>query len=94
MLERKHGMFDDGSCDYRFDGVSGDGDTLRQYRTIGVCGLRSQIFRQMKQKTQGILCVFPRLFVKYAGKDASKTCASYLCGVALSEALKRHGCIC
>ena len=58
---------------------------LRQYRTIGVCGLRRQVFRQMKQKTQGILCVFPRLFVKYAGKDASKTCASYLCGVALRD---------
>ena len=24
-------------------------------------------FRQMKQKTQGILCVFPRLFVIYYG---------------------------
>ncbi len=23
--------------------------------------------------------------MKYAGKDASKTCASYLCGVALAE---------
>ena len=24
MLERRHGMFDDGVYDYRFDGVSGD----------------------------------------------------------------------
>ena len=28
MLERKHGMFDDGTYDYRFDGVSGDADSL------------------------------------------------------------------
>ena len=28
MLERKHGIFDDGSYDYRFDGVSGDADIL------------------------------------------------------------------
>ena len=28
MLERKHGMFDDGSYDYRFDGASDDADGL------------------------------------------------------------------
>ena len=28
MLERKHGMFDDGIYDFRFDGVSGDADSL------------------------------------------------------------------
>ncbi len=28
MLERKHGIFGDGSYDYRFDGVSGDADAL------------------------------------------------------------------
>lgn len=28
MLERRHGMFDDGVYDYRFDGVSGDGAAL------------------------------------------------------------------
>ena len=28
MLERKHGMFDDATYDYRFDGVSGDADSL------------------------------------------------------------------
>ena len=28
MLERKHGMFDDGSYDYRFNGVSGDPEAL------------------------------------------------------------------
>ena len=28
MLERNHGMFDDGIYDYRFDGVHGDADEL------------------------------------------------------------------
>ena len=28
MLERKHGMFDDGVYDYRYDGVSGDAKDL------------------------------------------------------------------
>jgi hypothetical protein len=28
MLEKKHGMFDGGSYDYRFDGVNGDPDAL------------------------------------------------------------------
>ena len=28
MLERKHGIFDDGAYDYRFDGASGDADAL------------------------------------------------------------------
>ena len=28
MLERKHGAFDDGSYDYRYDGVNGDAATL------------------------------------------------------------------
>ena len=28
MLEKKHGMFDNGSYDYRFDGVSGDAGAL------------------------------------------------------------------
>lgn len=28
MLERKHGMFDSGTYDYRFDGVSGDAASL------------------------------------------------------------------
>ena len=30
---------------------------------------REGFFRQMKQKTQGILCVFPRLFAKYDGNN-------------------------
>ena len=28
MLENKHGMFDNGNYDYRFDGVAGDADAL------------------------------------------------------------------
>ncbi len=28
MLERKHGMFDDGVYDYRYDGVNGDAEDL------------------------------------------------------------------
>ena len=28
MLESKHGMFDSGTYDYRFDGVSGDATAL------------------------------------------------------------------
>ena len=28
MLEKKHGIFDDGSYDYRFDGVNGDAASL------------------------------------------------------------------
>ena len=28
MLEKKHGIFDDGDYDYRYDGVSGDPDAL------------------------------------------------------------------
>ena len=45
---------------------------LRQYRTKTVRKMRSQIFCQMKQKTQLILCVSARLFVKYDGKAASR----------------------
>ena len=39
---------------------------------LGVCRLRRQIFREMKGKTEEILCGFPSIFLKYFGKDASK----------------------
>ena len=39
---------------------------------LGVCRLRRQIFREMKGKTEEILCGFPSIFLKYLGKDASK----------------------
>jgi len=34
--------------------------------------IATQIFRQAKQKPQGILCGFTRIFAKHGGKDASK----------------------
>jgi hypothetical protein len=34
--------------------------------------MRRQIFRQIKQKAEGILGVFPSIFVKYGGKSASR----------------------
>ena len=39
---------------------------------LGACRLRHQIFREMKGKTEEILCGFPSIFLKYLGKDASK----------------------
>ena len=39
---------------------------------LGVSRLRRQIFREMKGKTEEILCGFPSIFLKYLGKDASK----------------------
>ena len=43
---------------------------------LGACRLRRQIFREMKGKTEEILCGFPSIFLKYLGKDASKMCAN------------------
>ena len=34
--------------------------------------MRYEFFRQMKQKTAFILCVFTSIFVKYDGKSASR----------------------
>jgi folate-dependent phosphoribosylglycinamide formyltransferase PurN len=34
--------------------------------------MRRQIFRQIKQKAEGILGVFPSIVVKYGGKYASR----------------------
>ena len=39
---------------------------------LGACRLRHQIFREMKGKTEEILCGFPSIFLKYLGKDVSK----------------------
>jgi len=46
---------------------------LGRHRTKKSAELRRQIFRQTKQKPQKILYVFARIFVKYDGKDASKS---------------------
>ena len=53
-------------------------DAIETAKRLWAAGRTEDLIRHLR----GILCVFPRLFVKYAGKDASKTCASYLCGVA------------
>ena len=45
---------------------------LRQYRTILSVESRRQIFWQVKQKAQRILCVFASIFVTVAGKSASE----------------------
>ena len=44
-----------------------------QYRTILSAVLRRQIFRQMCQKAQRILCGFTSIFGADDGKDAGKT---------------------
>ncbi|MBD9254042.1 MAG: hypothetical protein EGS37_00010 [Ruthenibacterium lactatiformans] len=43
-----------------------------QYRTIPGVESRRQIFLQVKQKAQRILCVFTSIFVTVAGKSASE----------------------
>ena len=45
---------------------------LRQHRTILSVESRRQIFWQVKQKAQRILCVFASIFVTVAGKSASE----------------------
>jgi hypothetical protein len=45
---------------------------LGQHRTIPNVRMRRQIFRQIKQKEEGILGVFPSIVVKYGGKYASR----------------------
>ena len=38
MLERKHGMFDSGEYDYRFDGAKGDAKAFCEVLKRGKCG--------------------------------------------------------
>ena len=45
---------------------------LGQHRTILSVESRRQIFWQVKQKAQRILCVFASIFVTVAGKSASE----------------------
>jgi len=45
--------------------------------------MRPPIFQQMKQKPQGILCGFPRIFVIYAGIIGKQTVRIEWCGDAL-----------
>ena len=50
-----------------------------------VCKARRQMFRQMKQKPQGILGGFPRIFVKYAEIICKRFVCQVLCNIALSD---------
>jgi hypothetical protein len=52
------------------------------YRTKGGGGIARIVFRQTIQKSQLILCVLARIFVKYAGKIDRKTRRRSLCGAA------------
>ena len=47
--------------------------------------LRSQIFRQMKQKSAGCSGLQTRIFLKYDGKDANKCATRALRGDALNK---------
>ena len=49
-----------------------DSKHLGRYRTILRVESRRQIFWQVKQKAQRILCVFAGIFVTVAGKSASE----------------------
>lgn len=49
-----------------------EGGRLGQHRTILRVESRRQIFWQVKQKAQRILCVFASIFVTVAGKSASE----------------------
>jgi hypothetical protein len=70
-----------------FPGLSKN-TVLWQHRTKIVRQMRSQIFCQMKQKAECILCVCTSIFVKYDGKYVGQmTCKiarCSLCGVALN----------
>ena len=57
---------------------------LRQYRIILVRRLRSQNFRQIVQKPQGILGVLPRFFGQYGETLCKQDVCHELCGVALN----------
>ena len=46
--------------------------------------MRQLIFREMKQKPQGILAGFPRIFVKYAETISKQTVRIELCGDAFT----------
>ena len=48
---------------------------LRLRRMIIAVQMRSQIFRQTKQKAEVILCVLPSILAKYDGKYASRCAA-------------------
>ena len=55
---------------------------FRQYRTIQVCGLRSQIFRQVGQINRGKAVALPRFFGQADGIICKQAVRFVLCGVA------------
>ena len=62
---------------------------LRQHRTIGVCGLRSKIFRQVVQKDRRLAGASQEIFVQHDGNRFKQGVRRDLCGVALKLAVKR-----
>ena len=56
---------------------------LRQHRTIGVCELRSKIFRQGVQKNRRLAGASQGIFVQADGTRFKQGVRRDLCGVAL-----------
>ena len=56
---------------------------LRQHRTIGVCGLRSKIFRQVVQKDRRLALASQEIFVQHDGNRFEQGVRRELCGIAL-----------
>ena len=57
---------------------------LGQHRTIGVCGLRSKIFRQDVQKNRRLAFASQEVFVQHDGTRFKQGVRRDLCGVALA----------
>ena len=58
---------------------------LRQYRTIGVCGLRSKIFRQVVQKFRRLADASQEIFVQHDGNSFKQGVRTNLCDIALRQ---------
>ena len=71
MLERKHGMFDSGEYDYRFDGVSGDAEALCEVLKKEKCGRRNDftIRRLSEEERQTALDLAWSVFSEYESPD-------------------------
>ena len=71
MLERKHGMFDSGEYDYRFDGVSGDAEALCEVLKKEKCGRRNDftIRRLSEEERQTALDLAWAVFSEYESPD-------------------------
>jgi len=71
MLERKHGIFDSGEYDYRFDGVSGDAEALCEVLKKEKCGRRNDftIRRLSEEERQTALDLAWAVFSEYESPD-------------------------